>query len=84
MDLHTLEKCMPGETGNRAVILDNLAKRMAHILPDDVEIIPLSYNDMECMWLSFKYKDRIARITRESCEDVLDGLIDIEVWFKDE
>lgn len=84
MELSTLESWFPGETNSRVGQLKKVAAQFK-TLPEGVEIMPISYNDIECMWLRFKLNDRIQSITIESCYDILDGDFNLKVedWFKD-
>lgn len=78
MDLAQLEQWMPGETGSRAKLLNSLIERMKPLLPEEAEILPLSYNDIECMWITLSNG---RHITSDGCLDILDGFVKMDVWF---
>lgn len=81
MELRTLESWFPGETSSRANRLLDLSEKMKRVLPNGVEIVPVSYHDIECMWLTFKREDELTHIVMEACFDILDGHLDINVYF---
>ncbi len=84
MNLLGLEAIRPGETGSRAFKLGAMSQQLSGILPDGWRVEPLSYNDLECLWLTATNGVDVAKIPLEVCHDMLSGYINLNAYFESE
>ena len=81
MDLAKLDSWFPGEINKRSLYLEWLADEFQRYLPDVYKVMPVSYHDKECMWLTVKLNEHTQTIPCECVREIIDGLTTIDPWF---